>query len=242
MRLIFVRHGQTPSNVQHLLDTAVPGPGLTELGREQAAALPAAFVGIDLAAIYVSDLIRTHETAAALAAARGLAPIERGGLREISAGDFEMSGTFEAVSAYHEATVAWVSGDLDVRLPGGEDGHEVLGRFDEVVTEICGNGHDTVAVVSHGAVLRTWVGARATNISADFIATNFLSNTGVIVVEGTCGQEWRTLMWDGNPLGGFPYDDAHDGPAGDAFRSLWRGNGGRLGVSAAADEAERFGG
>ena len=32
MRLILVRHGQTPSNIERLLDTGAPGPGLTELG------------------------------------------------------------------------------------------------------------------------------------------------------------------------------------------------------------------
>ncbi|MCM1975585.1 histidine phosphatase family protein, partial [Streptomyces sp. G1] len=37
MRLLLVRHGQTPTNVDYLLDTAVPGPGLTELGLAQAA-------------------------------------------------------------------------------------------------------------------------------------------------------------------------------------------------------------
>jgi release factor glutamine methyltransferase len=38
VRLLLIRHGQTPSNVLGLLDTAPPGPGLTDLGVEQAAA------------------------------------------------------------------------------------------------------------------------------------------------------------------------------------------------------------
>lgn len=42
MRLILIRHGQTPSNVEHFLDTAVPGPGLTELGSQQMAGACAA--------------------------------------------------------------------------------------------------------------------------------------------------------------------------------------------------------
>lgn len=33
MRLLLIRHGETPTNVGYLLDTAVPGPGLTEIGR-----------------------------------------------------------------------------------------------------------------------------------------------------------------------------------------------------------------
>ena len=39
MRLTLVRHGQTPSNVLGLLDTAPPGPGLTDLGQLQAASV-----------------------------------------------------------------------------------------------------------------------------------------------------------------------------------------------------------
>ena len=39
MRLHLVRHGQTASNVAHLLDTAHPGADLDEVGRAQAAAL-----------------------------------------------------------------------------------------------------------------------------------------------------------------------------------------------------------
>ncbi|POC80683.1 histidine phosphatase family protein, partial [Vibrio vulnificus] len=42
MRLILIRHGQTESNVHRLLDTAMPGPGLTELGQQQAAGLVSA--------------------------------------------------------------------------------------------------------------------------------------------------------------------------------------------------------
>ncbi|BCW50626.1 hypothetical protein StoSoilB13_29680 (plasmid) [Arthrobacter sp. StoSoilB13] len=42
MKLLLIRHGQTPGNVAGQLDTAFPGPGLTELGERQAAALPEA--------------------------------------------------------------------------------------------------------------------------------------------------------------------------------------------------------
>jgi broad specificity phosphatase PhoE len=57
MRLLLVRHGQTPSNVRSLLDTAVPGPGLTELGERQAAAPPEALAGEDIDALYASTLM-----------------------------------------------------------------------------------------------------------------------------------------------------------------------------------------
>ena len=66
MRLILVRHGQTPANVLGQLDTAHPGPGLTERGFEQAERVPEALRGENIDAIYVSTLIRTQLTAAPL--------------------------------------------------------------------------------------------------------------------------------------------------------------------------------
>lgn len=58
MRLTLVRHGQTLSNVSRLLDTAYPGADLDETGRRQAVELAARFAGVDIDAIYVSDLAR----------------------------------------------------------------------------------------------------------------------------------------------------------------------------------------
>lgn len=69
MRLLLIRYGQTPSNVAGLLDTRIPGPGLTDLGRRQAEALPALLAEEGIGALLVSTMRRTHESAAPLAAA-----------------------------------------------------------------------------------------------------------------------------------------------------------------------------
>src|SRR5665647_3502119 len=50
MRLILVRHGQTSSNISRALDTAEPGPDLTDLGRAQAAALSRVLDGAPIGA------------------------------------------------------------------------------------------------------------------------------------------------------------------------------------------------
>ncbi|WP_169736544.1 histidine phosphatase family protein, partial [Promicromonospora kroppenstedtii] len=100
MRLLLLRHGQTPSNVKGLLDTAVPGPGLTLLGEKQAAAVPDALRDREIGAIAVSSMIRTSFTAAPLAKDRGIEPVKLPGLREIEAGDLEMAGSHEAHLRY----------------------------------------------------------------------------------------------------------------------------------------------
>jgi probable phosphoglycerate mutase len=214
MRLLLVRHGQTPSNVDFLLDTAIPGAALTPLGERQAAALPEALADEDIEALYASTLVRTQLTAAPLAAARGLDVLVRDGIREISAGDLEMlDGHSEAGRTYMETVFAWSAGDLERRMPGGENGVEALARYDSVIAEAAGSGAGTVAMVSHGAAIRMWVAARADNVDIDFAAARPLDNTGVVILEGSPSDGWKVLTWEGAAVGATgPGSEA--GPAG----------------------------
>ncbi|PTM99939.1 histidine phosphatase family protein [Streptomyces sp. VMFN-G11Ma] len=198
MRLLLVRHGQTPSNVDFLLDTAVPGPGLTALGERQAAALPGALADEDIEALYVSTLVRTQLTAAPLAAARGLEPLVRDGIREIAAGDLEMlPGNSEHGLLYMKTVFAWAEGDTALRMPGGENGEEALARYDAVVAEAARSGAAAVAMVSHGAAIRMWTAARADNVDVAFAADRPLDNTGVVILEGSPTDGWKALSWAG---------------------------------------------
>ncbi|MET8606460.1 histidine phosphatase family protein [Streptomyces rubiginosohelvolus] len=216
MRLLLIRHGQTPSNLGHFLDTARPGPGLTGLGLRQAAALPRALAGEDIAALYASTLTRTQLTAAPLAAERGIEVRIRDGIRELSAGDLEMRADEEAVRQYLTTVFAWPAGDVGRRLPGGEDGTEALARFDAVVAEAAeAEEHGTVALVSHGAAIRVWAAARARNVTVEFAARHSLDNTGVVVVEGSPDSGWTALSWAGTVVPAVTASgEADGGPAG----------------------------
>ncbi|MEU9478836.1 histidine phosphatase family protein [Streptomyces sp. NPDC048191] len=212
MRLLLVRHGETPSNVDRLLDTAVPGPALTPLGEAQAAALPEALADEDIEAVYASTLLRTRLTAAPLAAARGLQVIVRDGIREVSAGDLEMLPGESAEGRQYMRTIfAWAAGDTASRIPGGESGEEALARYDAVIAEAAASGAGTVAVVSHGAAIRLWTSARADNVDIAFAAARPLGNTGTIVLEGTPADGWKALSWEGATVE--PAGEA--GPAGE---------------------------
>jgi len=211
MRLLLIRHGQTPSNVAFLLDTAVPGPGLTALGEQQAAALPEVLADEDIEALYASTLVRTQLTAAPLATARGLDVLVRDGLRELEAGDLEMlPGDTEQGALYMKTVFAWAAGDTALRMPGGESGAEALARYDAVVAEAAGSGAGTVAMVSHGAAIRMWTAARADNVDVPFAAARPLDNTGVVILEGSPADGWKALSWAGATVA--PSGDS--GPAG----------------------------
>jgi len=218
MRILLIRHGQTPANVLGTLDTAAPGPGLTELGAAQAAAIVPALAHEPIEGVYVSRLLRTHETAAPLARALDLAPVQLAGTHEIEAASLEGRRDREAVRTYLETVFAWGQGDLDPVMPGGFDGHEFFGRFDASIDEVvAAHSRDaTAVVVSHGAAIRVWTAARVANLGDGFTAENHLDNTGVVVIEGSPETGWTALSWGDIPLGGERLiDEDADDPTGD---------------------------
>jgi probable phosphoglycerate mutase len=207
MRLILIRHGQTPANVLGRLDTAHPGPGLTERGFEQAAKIPDALRAESIDAIFASTLTRTQLTAAPLAQDRGLAVTILGGIHEIEAGDLEDKSDRDSVRAYLEAVFAWGLGDLDVEMPGGPDGHNFFGRFNADLAEIVESGLETAVVVSHGAAIRVWVAGNAINITPKFVGDHELMNTGIVILEGSFDEGWTLLEWESTPVGGASAED-----------------------------------
>lgn len=167
-----------------------------------------------IGALFVSTMLRTHETAAALAAALGLEPTERDGIREIAAAGLEMRADEAAVKEYLGTVVRWAGGDTALRRADGETGDECAARFDAVVTEAEATGHAVVALVSHGAAIRCWTGLRSLTLEAGFVADHFLENTGLAVLEGS-GAEWTLVSWEAQPAGGVGVA-APSGPAGES--------------------------
>lgn len=219
MRLLLIRHGQTPGNVLGQLDTAHPGPGLTELGERQAEALARSLARLEISRLYASTLIRTQLTAAPLAGRRGLDVTVLDGLHEIEAGALEKLTDRESHLRYLGTVFGWAAGELDRRMPTGPSGHDFLARFDDAVARIAaaatGPAGGTVAVVSHGAAIRVWTALRAENVDAEFAARHVLANTGIVALEGGPADGWRMVHWDGSPVGGLALaDPTAEDPAG----------------------------
>jgi broad specificity phosphatase PhoE len=206
MRLLLVRHGQTIDNVNGDLGTVIPGPALTELGEEQAAAIPAALADEKIEGIYASTMQRTSLTAVPLATATGLEVEILDGLQEISAGIFEGKSDKDSVRGYMGTIISWWQ-DSTARVPGGENGDEFFGRFTDAIGRVAAAHNGTVAVFSHGAAIRTWASAISSNIDEAFSRVHELPNTAMIVLEGSPAEGWITTHWDGEPVGGEALDD-----------------------------------
>jgi len=208
VRLLLIRHGQTPHNVTGALDTAHPGAGLTTLGRAQAAAVPAAIAGEEVSAVYASALVRTQLTAAPLADALGMDVRVRDGLEEVTAGSLELRSDKEAVHAYVGCLADWMRGDLDRTVPGGVTGHDFHRRYDRALRSIAGDhsARDTVVVFSHGAAIRVYT-ALAAGLDPEVSTELRIMNTGMSVLEGDPTTGWQLAAWSSEPLGGLDLED-----------------------------------
>ncbi len=204
VRLVLARHGQTPSNVTHVLDTMPPGPELTEEGHRQAAQLADRLASEDLVSIYASQAVRAQQTAAPLAARHGLDVVVIDGVHEVFVGDLEGLGGAGPRRRFEDVYARWLLGELDEMMPGGESGRQALSRFlDGAKQTVDGVTAGTVVVVSHGAMIRLVAGHLAANVPGSTADQAYLPNTGTItlVSDFAAPSGWRCRQWDGLRLG-----------------------------------------
>lgn len=207
MRLLLLRHGQTYGNVAGALDTEPPGLELTGLGHRQADAAAEVLHTEPIEAVYVSPAGRTHQTATPLAKRLGVGLEQLPGLREITAGDYEMASDEKSVQGYLTTIAAWIHGDPEVRMPGGESGAEFLRRYDDSVARVLDSRHDCALIVSHGAAIRTWTAIRSEDADPHHATASPLRNTGLIVLEGDPVDGWKLTEWHSEPVGGHLLED-----------------------------------
>jgi 2,3-bisphosphoglycerate-dependent phosphoglycerate mutase len=87
--VLLVRHGSTGAPLENAPPPGTGGASLSDVGRAQADAVATRLADAPIAAVVVSSLRRTHESAAPLVSARGLRPLELADLREVELGDWE---------------------------------------------------------------------------------------------------------------------------------------------------------
>ena len=190
MRLLLIRHGETQSNVDQLLDTAHPGAPLTENGIQQAVVLVESLAEENIDALFVSTLTRAQQTAAPLATRLQLPATIIDGVQEIAAGVEEMSADW---TAYVGMLGSWSPENMDAGLEGGETAREFIQRFDAAIADIEAEGHHSVALVSHGAALRVWALAQDPSVPEEF--SGLLHNTEWIVMNGSSSSGWKVERW-----------------------------------------------
>lgn len=154
-RVIYlVRHGRIALEREQKRYVGQIDLPLDAEGQRQARALARRFEHAELAGLFCSDLSRSRDTAAAIGAAAGIAPVVRPDLREIAMGEWEGLSFREVARRFPDAYRARGDDLGGFRVPGGESfiecGRRVVSAFEEIAGSIPGN----LLIVGHAGVNR----------------------------------------------------------------------------------------
>jgi probable phosphoglycerate mutase len=167
--VVLIRHGsavQPGSSESGDLIDGKHDPPLTELGRRQALALADRLGSTRAAALFVTPLRRTHETAQPLAERLGVEPVVLPELREVYLGDWD--GHFnQHLSSKDSVTRSVFAAERWDVIPNAERMEDFSARVScgmDLLVEAAGPDATTLAVV-HGGVIaeacRQVTGSRA---------------------------------------------------------------------------------
>jgi broad specificity phosphatase PhoE len=203
--LTFIRHAESEANAAEVASTTVPGPPLTPVGQEQAAALADRLSGEGFDGIYASQMVRTQQSAAPLSKALGEQVTVLPGLNEIPAGWFEGIPVADTSGTFLLGPQAWLRGDRRFGIPGSEDGDEFNGAFTNAVQKIYESGDDKPIAFSSGLAVMMWTLMNARNGKQSLLTDHPLPNTGRVVLTGNPTMGWTLISWDG--ITNFSLDD-----------------------------------
>lgn len=155
--LILIRHGETEAarpGESFALKDGHGDPALRPEGEAQAQEVAERLKTVDISAIYVTKLRRTHQTAAPLAQVLGLTPVEDPDLHEVHLGDWD-GGLYRIKAAQNDPAFRRAFERQEWgEIPGAETTASVHARVRRGLLRI-GAAHpdQTVAVVVHGGVI-----------------------------------------------------------------------------------------
>lgn len=155
MRLILVRHGETPWNVtlQYQGQANIP---LNDRGFEQARRTGERLRRLGAVALYSSDLARAWQTAEAIGAAAGLTPQPIRELREIDVGQWEGLTPEELYRRFPDHMAEFERDPARTVRLGGESYAQLQARALVALTQIAERHQpgEAIIAVSHGGTIR----------------------------------------------------------------------------------------
>ena len=154
--IYLVRHGRkvkSTGNQFYNETLSIMDDPLSDEGKKDAERLAEYFKNIDIKKIFVSQYVRTYQTAEPTALQKGLAIIVDGRVNEINTGELRNMTDEEAAAAYPQLWSDIMGRQRDFRFPGGDSGEDVKRRQDSFLDDIM-HEKDDVMVVTHDGFIR----------------------------------------------------------------------------------------
>ena len=188
LRIIFVRHGRTPWNVQGRVQG---GGALDDVGRAQAAALGERLRGEPLEAIYASPALRARQTAQAVARRHHLPVRQRSLLRDLDYGRFAGSLLADVSKERPGLVEQWRDHPHTVHFEGGERLADLRARIRRFIFDV-GLAHPdgTVLASTHDSPVRTAVCLAMGLDDAEHNRADLKTPLGSVTVLEVRGDEW----------------------------------------------------
>ncbi|MBT4518884.1 MAG: histidine phosphatase family protein [Halieaceae bacterium] len=189
--ILLVRHGESRAASADKPFPLVEGQGdpeLAEAGREQAEKLGQRLANHAIDAVYVTNLRRTHETAAPLCRIRNMTPRVVKDLREVHLGEWE-GGLFR-IKAHegHPLIMEMREHQEWGKIPGGETNAQLDERVRRGLDGIIDKHPDQVVmVVVHGGVIGSILSQATGSQPFAFTGADNGSISHLIAVQGRLG-------------------------------------------------------
>lgn len=186
--ILLIRHGESRAATEDDPFPLVNGQGDPELaatGREQAQQLGQRLADHAIDAIYVTNLRRTHETAAPLCKLKGMVPNVMEDLREVHLGDWE-GGLFRIMAHQEHPKIVEMREQQEWgKIPGGESNAELDARVTRGLNSIITKHPDqVVVVVVHGGVIGSVLSQATRSEPFAFVGADNASISHLIAFDG----------------------------------------------------------
>lgn len=196
-KIFLIRHAEAEGNLFRVAHGQYNST-ITPQGYRQLHFLRERFQGVQLDAVYGSDLLRAHTTASALYVPRDLPFRPMPLLREVCLGAWEQQSWGAIVRMDPQMYVDFNKRPDLWHVQGAETFPQVRDRLLAAIRQIAAeNPGGTVAATSHGAALRTLLGTLEGRTLAEIGATGHGDNTAVSLLEVE-GDTVRVVFRDDN--------------------------------------------
>ena len=196
-KIYLIRHAEAEGNLFRVAHGQYNST-LTPRGYRQLRCLRDRFQDIQIDAVYGSDLLRAHTTASAIYAPKGLPFRPMPELREICLGQWEQMTWGEIERLDKQVYINFNKRPDLWQVEGAESFTEVRDRMLAAIRRIAAeNPGKTVAATSHGAALRTLLGALQGMSLEEMGKTGHADNTAVSLLEVE-GDDIRVIFRDDN--------------------------------------------
>lgn len=181
MKLYIVRHGETQWNKMQRWQGSVDIP-LNDRGIEQASLVAERLKNNGIKKIYSSPLVRAASTAKKIQEQLNVELFYNDGLKEISVGEWEGLTTEEILEKYKDLFLKWETIPTEEIGLGIENYTQLQLRAFNTIKEICDKENDDIAIVSHGAWIRSLI-CKFLNIPLNNRMGFEILNTGITIVD-----------------------------------------------------------